>query len=90
VIFREYTRTQIGFFVVVAGVSAQREIEVIEATNYVMDPKVWVEDQAGIDELQRRAIDNGLRYVKLQDPYTPANLEAARALCQQARVEPSP
>jgi hypothetical protein len=34
-----------------------------------------------MNELQRRAVKDAIRYVKIQDKYTPEDLEAARALC---------
>ena len=51
-----------------------------------MEQKKWVEDEPTMDELQHRAMKDGLRYVKIQDKYTPEELEAARALCQKENV----
>ena len=88
VIFREYHKTKVGFFVVVVTAKTHGELEVIETTNgYVMDQKKWVEDEATMDALQHRAMKDALRYVKIQDKYTPGELEAARALCQKDNVE---
>ena len=87
VIFREYQKTKVGFWVVAVTTKTHSELEVIEATNgYVMEQKKWVEDEASMDALQHRAIKDGLRYVKIQDKYTPQELEAARALCQKEEV----
>src|SRR5437763_16211342 len=87
VIFREYRKTKVGFWVVVVTAKTHAELEVIEATNgYVMEQKKWVEDEPTMDELQHRAMKDGLRYVKIQDKYTPEELEAARALCQKENV----
>jgi len=87
VIFREYQKTKVGFFVVVITTKTHSELEVIETTDgYVMDPSKYVEDEATMDQLQHRAIKDELRYVKVQDKYTPAELEAARALCKREAV----
>ena len=87
VIFREYRKTKVGFFVVVVTARTHSELEVVETTDgYVMDPKKYMEDEATMDVLQHRAIRDGLRYVKVSDKYTPAELEAARALCRQEEI----
>jgi hypothetical protein len=87
VIFREYSKTKFGFYVIVVTTRTQSQLEVIETTNgYVLDPRVWVEDENGMQDLQRRALKDAIRYVKVADKYTPAELDAARALCQQYEV----
>jgi hypothetical protein len=84
VIFREYRKTKVGFFVVVVTAKTHGELEVLEASDgYEMDQKKYIEDEATMDQLQHRAIKDRLRYVKVQDKYTPEELEAARALCRQ-------
>ena len=52
----------------------------------MMDSSKYVEDEATMDQLQHRAIKDELRHVKVQDKYTPAELEATRALCKQEAV----
>ena len=87
VIFRESRKTKVGFFVVVITAKTHSELEVIETTDgYMMDSSKYVEEEATMDQLQHRAIKDELRYVKVQDKYTPAELEAARALCKQEAV----
>jgi len=86
VIFREYKKTKVGFFVVVVTAKSHGELEVVETDGYVMDPKVWIENEENMNALQRVAIKDGIRYVKIQDKYTPADLEAARALCRKDSV----
>jgi hypothetical protein len=84
VIFREYRKTKVGFFVIVVTTATHSELEVIEVTDgYTMDAAKYVEDEATMDQLQHRAIKDQLRYVKVQDKYTPKDLEDARALCKQ-------
>ena len=87
VIFREYQKTKVRFFVVAATAKTHGELEVIESTDgYVMDQHTYVEDEATMDQLQHRAIRDELRYVKVQDKYKPEELEAARALCKKEVV----
>jgi hypothetical protein len=87
VIFREYRKTKVGFFVVLITTKTHSELEVIETTDgYAMDQSKYVEDEPTMDLLQHRAIKDELRYVKVGDKYTPAELEAARALCRQEVV----
>ena len=83
VIFREYKKTKVGFWVVVVTAKSHGELEVIESANYELVPKVWIENEENMNELQRRAMKDSIRYVKIQDKYTAEELEAARALCRR-------
>jgi hypothetical protein len=83
VIFREYKKTKVGFWVVVVTAKSHGELEVIETVGYELDPKVWIENEENMNELQRRAMKDSIRYVKIQDKYTTEELEAARALCRK-------
>jgi len=86
VIFREYKKTRVGFWVVAVTSESHGELEVIETDGYVLEPKVWEQKQSNIDELQRRSIRDSVRYVKIQDDYTPEELEAARSLCRMQNI----
>lgn len=81
VIFREYKKTKVGFWVVVITAKSHGELEVIETVGYELDPKIWIENEENMNELQRRAMKDSVRYVKIQDKYTADELEAARAIC---------
>ena len=83
VIFREYKKNTLGFFVVAAGVTSHGELEVVETEGYTLSKPVWVEDQDSLNELQRIANQDKIRYVKVQGKYTPDQLEAARAMCRK-------
>src|SRR5580704_4916130 len=67
VIFREYKKTKVGFWVVVVTAKSHGELEVIETVGYELDPKVWIENEENMNELQRRAMKDSIRYVKIQD-----------------------
>lgn len=86
VIFREYGKTKVGFFVV--AVTAKREgyLEVVESRGYHMPTSVWPQTQESMDELQRIATANVLRFVKIQDGYPPGELETARDMCEQENI----
>jgi hypothetical protein len=86
VIFREYRKTKVGFWLVVVTTKSHAELEIIETYRYSLDPKVWVENEENMNELQRRATSDAIRYVKIQDKYTPEELESARALCAKESV----
>lgn len=86
VIFREYKKTKVGFWVVVVTAKSHGELEVVETDGYVLDPKVWIENDENMNALQRLAMKDVIRYVKIQDKYTPEELEAARALCRKESI----
>ena len=87
VIFREYQKTKVGFYVLIVTTKTHAELEVIQTTNgYTMDKTKLVEDEATMHELDHRAMKDQIRYVKIQDKYTPEELEAARAMCQKENV----
>jgi hypothetical protein len=86
VIFKENKKTDVGFYVVVVTWKTQGELEVIESVDYDLQPKDWLQNQENIDELQRRAMKDGVRYVKLLEDYTPEELEEARAICRKPIV----
>lgn len=83
IIFREYKKSKGAFYLVVVTVKTHMELEVIESDGFNIDPKVYVEDQPTMDALNSRALNERLRYVKIQDKYTPDELQAARDLCKK-------
>ena len=87
VIFREYVKTKVGFWVVAVTSESHGELEVIETDGYVLEPRVWEQKETNINELQRRAVQDKIRYVKIKDDFTPEELEAARSLCRKQNVQ---
>ena len=61
-------------------------LEVVEGVGYDLSPSVWPQTQESMDELQRLATGNVLRFVKIQDGYPASELEAARDLCRQENI----
>lgn len=86
VIFREYGKTKVGFFVVAVTAKTEGYLEVVESTGYDLQTSIWPQTQESMDELQKLATENVLRFVKIQDGYPPSELEAARDICRQDSV----
>lgn len=74
VIFKEYTQKKVVV------------LEVLETQNYEMQQKKWLEDSDSSSALLNLAVKDRLKFVKIPEKYTPAQLEKARAMCK----EPSP
>jgi hypothetical protein len=86
VIFREYEKLD-----VVTSRDGTRttgkshfELSVVSSDGYTLSKATWADDQAALDELQRIAITDQTRFVKLKDHYSPQDLEAAQSLCREA------
>lgn len=86
VIFREYSKNTLGFFLVAAGATSHGELEVVETDGYTLSKPVWKEDQESLNELQRLSNQDRIRYVKVPGKYTPEQLEAARTLCRKTNA----
>ena len=86
VIFREYMKTKVGFWVVAVTSESHGELEVIETDGYVLEPRVWEQKETNINELQLRSVQDKIRYVKIKDDFTPEELEAARIICRKQNI----
>jgi hypothetical protein len=60
------------------------ELSVVASDSYTLPKTTWADDQTTMDELQRLAIADRTRFVKLKDHYSPQDLAVAQALCRQA------
>jgi hypothetical protein len=81
VIFKEYRKTQVGFFVVALTTKTHGELEVVESGSYQLPKPIWLQSQEDMDELQRLAVRDRLRFVKVRDKHTPKELIEAREIC---------
>jgi hypothetical protein len=79
-------KTKVGFWVVAVTSESHGELEVIETDGYVLEPRVWEQKETNINELQRRSVQDKIRYVKIKDDFTPEELEAARILCRKQNI----
>ena len=81
VIFKESRKTTGKFFGVAIETKTFGVLDVIETKNYEMTQKKWTEDQQNMNELQRLAVKDMVKFVKIQENYSPNLLAKARASC---------
>jgi hypothetical protein len=86
VVFREYEKIDVSTSDSEMKTTAKSrfELEVANSQGYTLPKTVWPDDQGTMDELQRIATSDRIAFVKLKDHYSPADLDAAQALCRQA------
>jgi hypothetical protein len=80
VIFGEGRKTQTKF----EGVFVMRWVgvlDVIESHKYEMKQKEWKETRADLDELQKLALKDKLKLIKIPAEHTQQELEEARKMC---------
>jgi hypothetical protein len=90
VIFREYQKTKNRFYGVAETSKTFGMLDVIEARNHTPPKKTWVEDQDGMDDLQRMAVKDRLKFVKIPDKYTDKQLDKARTACKEPSTPTPP
>lgn len=86
VIFKENIKQRAGFYVVAMTAQKFGELEVVEAIDYTLEQTLWPQTQESIDELQRIAQSDGVRFVKIPDQYRPSELNAARDICRETTL----
>jgi hypothetical protein len=87
VIFKEYSKTNGKFYGVAVTTKTFNELEFIEAQNYTLDQKEWKEDQDGLNELQRIAVKDRIKFVKIPGKnYSDQQLAKARAMCSESQA----
>jgi hypothetical protein len=62
------------------------ELSVVTSIGHSLPRTTWPDDRAGISALQRLALADHMRLVKLNEPYTAEDLEYAQSFCNQAIV----
>ncbi|MGA3209870.1 MAG: hypothetical protein ABSD20_01105 [Terriglobales bacterium] len=91
VIFREIHKTSAKFYGVAVATRTVTELEVVEAQHYSLDRKLWTEKQEDKNELQRLAVKDKVKFVKIPNKNpTEEQLEEARAMCNEPSDEPHP
>ena len=78
VIFKEYVQKKVLV------------LEEVEAQNYDLQQKKWLEDPDSSSELLNLAVKDHLRFVKIPEKYKPEQLERARAACKESVSSPQP
>ena len=59
-----------------------KQLEVVDQQNARLPHKKYSETQADLDTLQKLSEQDHLKYVKIPKKYTPAQLQAAQAMCK--------
>ena len=83
VIFKEGHKTSGMYWGVAVTTKRVGKLTVIEAQNYDLGQKEILETQESMDDLTQRARKDHIKFVKIQEKYSPEQLEAARAMCKQ-------
>jgi hypothetical protein len=86
VILREYEQLDVSSSNQNTGTVAKShfQLSVVTSTGSSLPQTTWPDDQATMNELQRIAIADQTRVVKLRDPYSAEDLAAAQSLCHDA------
>lgn len=64
------------------------ELSVVASNGYSLSQTTWPDDQTTMNELQRIAIADQTRFVKIDDYYSPQDLQTAQSFCRQAMEPP--
>jgi hypothetical protein len=83
VIFKEHRKVSGMFWSVAVTTKSMGALEVIETQNYKLEQTKWIETPENMDELQRLATKDKLKYVKIPTKYSDEQLEKARTMCRQ-------
>jgi hypothetical protein len=82
VIFAEGHKTKGMFYGVAITTKTTGKLTVIEAQNYTLDQKEYLETQEVMNDLMLRAQKDHIKFVKIPEKYSPDLLESARAMCK--------
>jgi hypothetical protein len=84
VIFKESRKKDTKFYGVAQTQRTYSVLDVIETQHYDVVQRHFTEDQPTLDQLQRDAMNEHITFVKIQEGYSPALLDKARAICTNA------
>jgi hypothetical protein len=82
VIFEEGHKTKGMFWGVAVTTQTTGKLTVIEAHDYALNQKEYLETQDVMNDLMRRAQKDHVKFVKIPEKYSPDLLEKARAMCK--------
>lgn len=69
-------------------VTSRFELSVVTSNGYSLSRTTWPDDQTTMNELQRIAITDQTRFVKVDGRYSPQDLQGAQSLCSLAMTPP--
>jgi hypothetical protein len=87
VIFEEGHKTKGAFYGVVVTTKTTGKLTVIEAQNYTLEQKEYLETQDVMNDLMLRAQKDHIKFVKIPEKYSPDLLEKARAMCKSGEQQ---
>jgi hypothetical protein len=87
-IFKEHRKTTGMFWGVAVTTKTFSVLEVVETQNYTLEQKQWKEDQENMDKLNRLALKDKIKFVKIPKDYSEKQLERARSMCKEPSVSP--
>jgi len=82
VIFAEGHKTKGMYWGVAVTAKITGKLTVLEAQNYTLPQKEYLETQEVMDDLMRRAQQDHIKYVKIPEKSSPELLEKARSMCK--------
>lgn len=85
VIFAEGHSTKGKFYGVAVTTKTTGKLTVIEAQNYTLDQKEYLETQDVLNDLMQRAQKDHIKFVKIPEKYSPDLLESARTMCKSSQ-----
>ena len=84
VIFEESRQRDTAFYGIALKTKTYWILKVIETQDYTLEKKTWQRSQEDMDALQRLAVKDKIKLVKIPEKYSSEQLEKARVLCKQA------
>jgi len=84
VIFEEGHKTKGMYWGVAVTAKITGKLTVIEAQDYTLPQKEYLETQDVMNDLMRLAQKDQIKFVKIPEKYPPELLEKARAMCKAA------
>jgi hypothetical protein len=90
IIFKEYRKTSGMFWGVAVTTKSRSFLEVLESQHYTLEQTKWDEsDQESVNQLQRLAVKDKIKFVKIPARYSDEQLDKARKMCFDPPVVPT-
>jgi hypothetical protein len=83
VIFKEGRKTSGMFWGVAVTMKWVGKLTVVETQDYNINPQEYLETQENMNDLMRLAQKDHVKFVKIPEKYSPAQLDKAREFCKE-------